>query len=87
MQFVEVGEVVPAREGLRPKAFRVPTLIELVGEVVPAREGLRLKFSTVMLSYCIVGEVVPAREGLRQFTCVRRFNRPASERLFQQEKD
>jgi len=36
-----VGEVVPAREGLRPLSLLSITFFFLIGEVVPAREGLR----------------------------------------------
>jgi len=37
-----IGEVVPAREGLRPE-LSIPELrFYGIGEVVPAREGLRL---------------------------------------------
>ena len=36
-----VGEVVPAREGLRPTSIIVSAMTDAVGEVVPAREGLR----------------------------------------------
>ena len=37
----EVGEVVPAREGLRQFVFHIHKFFKFVGEVVPAREGLR----------------------------------------------
>ena len=40
---VKVGEVVPAREGLRLSPLaKILYFLPLVGEVVPAREGLRL---------------------------------------------
>jgi|GEM_PF-2750212 len=38
----EIGEVVPAREGLRLWRGENPFLSIRIGEVVPAREGLRL---------------------------------------------
>jgi len=47
--FAVVGEVVPAREGLRLLAVVSMQLINIVGEVVPAREGLRLKSSYTLL--------------------------------------
>ena len=37
-----VGEVVPAREGLRLRSTGLAMNDRPVGEVVPAREGLRL---------------------------------------------
>ena len=36
-----IGEVVPAREGLRPLNALLHGNIKGIGEVVPAREGLR----------------------------------------------
>jgi len=61
-----VGEVVPAREGLRPSIeVTVAALAASVGEVVPAREGLRHTAQSVFVDPGNVGEVVPAREGLR----------------------
>jgi len=46
----EVGEVVPAREGLRLCLQLLLMQLPKVGEVVPAREGLRL--------FCISGNVI-----------------------------
>jgi len=44
IHFVEqIGEVVPAREGLRPYHGLSPLTSFEIGEVVPAREGLRLR--------------------------------------------
>ena len=40
-----VGEVVPAREGLRLLTLVSIDFFIVVGEVVPAREGLRRKLS------------------------------------------
>ncbi len=67
-----VGEVVPAREGLRQDFQLSGTLhFPLVGEVVPAREGLRLHNpKTHHFQAGMVGEVVPAREGLRPLNVV-----------------
>gem|GEM_PF-3858797 len=64
---VTVGEVVPAREGLRRAAINSSNVfLPAVGEVVPAREGLRLFGCHFVQNLCAyVGEVVPAREGLR----------------------
>ena len=48
-----IGEVVPAREGLRlGKVLNYVFCVVLIGEVVPAREGLRLLL--LLLSRVIV---------------------------------
>jgi len=61
-----IGEVVPAREGLRQKKIANNVFsFSKIGEVVPAREGLRLFNYNLALSRALIGEVVPAREGLR----------------------
>jgi len=89
-QLEQVGEVVPAREGLRLFFVLCETpKIKLVGEVVPAREGLRPSASSAAAAFTlVVGEVVPAREGLRRSASFCKFAAFfASERLFQQEKD
>ena len=46
---LRVGEVVPAREGLRHPLNGFSFELFAVGEVVPAREGLRLLVSCKML--------------------------------------
>jgi len=64
-----IGEVVPAREGLRPLFLKRASFFSKIGEVVPAREGLRLPYPSIVDSLTSIGEVVPAREGLRhEFT-------------------
>jgi len=86
---VVIGEVVPAREGLRHKKLREITKeIPEIGEVVPAREGLRPFLRICCDPQRRIGEVVPAREGLRperKFFTVCIICR--SEKWFQQEKD
>ncbi len=84
----QVGEVVPAREGLRLLPLRLLLRFHRqVGEVVPAREGLRPTFQVLSEQLDTVGEVVPAREGLRQCVPNKHPNSLLSERLFQLEKD
>ena len=86
-----VGEVVPAREGLRPVEG------SLCKDFRPyCRRGCSSKrriktnlFAPMINCRSTVGEVVPAREGLRPVnnTVLRSSISVASERLFQQEKD
>jgi len=71
---VNIGEVVPAREGLRPPYNIVYSKAGAIGEVVPAREGLRLIYIAIILVSVTIGEVVPAREGLRRFLASLVFN-------------
>ena len=57
---VTVGEVVPAREGLRLKFIITINIKVTVGEVVPAREGLRLaSLATSLNPPGLVEKVVP----------------------------
>ena len=83
-----IGEVVPAREGLRPFNPGFSFVSLFIGEVVPAREGLRPNKSPLMQGAVYIGEVVPAREGLRLYLL---YHFPGfftlSEKWFQQEKD
>ena len=46
----QIGEVVPAREGLRPDLDQRPHQRPGIGEVVPAREGLRRCCISICLS-------------------------------------
>ncbi len=87
---VTVGEVVPAREGLRPSQISLMWADRVfVGEVVPAREGLRLP------PRCGLIALVPSRRSGSSKRRIKTFTvnvvfisfLPQSEKWFQQEKD
>ena len=46
-----IGEVVPAREGLRPLTIAIKETFVVIGEVVPAREGLRQVLPKIVLNF------------------------------------
>jgi len=82
-----VGEVVPAREGLRLPFGELNRKGGHRRRGCSSKRRIKTCCNFVFPGYPLVGEVVPAREGLRLFNFIRTFLKNVSERLFQQEKD